>query len=169
MSQPSPNHSKSIERTLFEGALGLSDPDERRAFLEQTCQGNPALREKLEKLLNNRDRAEDFFDVPPVKMPAGVTRMAVLEGEEGAPFFGRYQVSRAAAGKGLDQASLRDGASDLALPGSFAPGADGELARVVVLSGDRAQAAYDLHDRLGAHRIEQLPPHPPSERLGPRE
>jgi serine/threonine protein kinase len=85
MSQPSPNHSKSIERTLFEGALGLSDPDERRAFLDQTCQGNPALREKLEKLLNNRDRAEDFFDVPPVKMPAGVTRMAVLEGEEGAP------------------------------------------------------------------------------------
>jgi serine/threonine protein kinase len=85
MSQPSPNHSKSIERTLFEGALSLSDPDERRAFLDQTCQGNPALREKLEKLLNNRDRAEDFFDLPPVKMPAGVTRMAILEGEEGAP------------------------------------------------------------------------------------
>ena len=85
MNQPSPNHSKSIERTLFEGALGLSDPDERHAFLDQTCQGNPALRAKLEKLLNNRDRAEDFFDMPPVKMPAGVTRMAVLEGEEGAP------------------------------------------------------------------------------------
>jgi serine/threonine protein kinase len=85
MNPASPNHSKSIERTLFEGALGLSDPDERRAFLDQTCQGNPALREKLEKLLSNRDRAEDFFDVPPVKMPVGVTRMAVLEGEEGAP------------------------------------------------------------------------------------
>ncbi|HEY8960678.1 MAG TPA: serine/threonine-protein kinase, partial [Luteolibacter sp.] len=85
MNPPLPDHSKSIERTLFEGALGLSDPEEQSAFLDQTCQGNPALREKLEKLLTLRDRADDFFDLPPPKMPAAVTRMAILEGEDGAP------------------------------------------------------------------------------------
>ena len=76
---------KSIERTLFEAAAGLTDPAERNAFLARTCQDDPHLRGRLEKLLALRDRAEDFFDVPPVKMPAGVTRMAILEGEEEGP------------------------------------------------------------------------------------
>ncbi len=76
------DYSKSIERTLFEAAAGVADPAERAAFLDRTCQGDPDLRQRLEKLLALRDQAEDFFDVP-VKMPAGVTRMAILEGEEG--------------------------------------------------------------------------------------
>jgi hypothetical protein len=75
--------SKSIERTLFEAACGLTDPAERAAFLARTCHGDPEMRGRLEKLLALEERAEDFFDVPPVKIPAGVTRMAILEGEEG--------------------------------------------------------------------------------------
>ena len=78
--------SKSIERTLFEAAAGVADPAERAAFLDRTCHGDPELRLRLEKLLELQDRAEDFFDVPPVKIPAGVTRMAILEGEEGEAF-----------------------------------------------------------------------------------
>src|SRR5688500_10991004 len=78
--------SKSIERTLFEAAAGVADPAERAAFLDRTCHGDPELRGRLEKLLELQDRAEDFFDVPPVKIPAGVTRMAILEGEEGEAF-----------------------------------------------------------------------------------
>jgi serine/threonine protein kinase len=80
--------SKSIERTLFEAAAGVADPAERAAFLDRTCHEDPELRGRLEKLLELQDRAEEFFDVPPVKIPAGVTRMAILEGEEGAAFSG---------------------------------------------------------------------------------
>jgi serine/threonine protein kinase len=74
--------SKNIERTLFEAAAGIAEPAERAAFLDRTCHGDPELRGRLEKLLAVQDRAEDFFDVPPVKLPAGMTRMAILEGEE---------------------------------------------------------------------------------------
>ena len=80
--------SRSIERTLFEAAAGVSDLAERAAFLDRTCHGDPELRGRLDKLLELQDRAEDFFDVPPVKIPAGVTRMAILEGEEGEAFAG---------------------------------------------------------------------------------
>jgi hypothetical protein len=80
--------SKSTERTLFEAAAGVADAAERAAFLDRTCQGDPELRERLERLLELQDRAEDFFDIPPVKIPAGVTRMAILEGEEGAALSG---------------------------------------------------------------------------------
>ncbi len=80
---PAPmDFSKSIERTLFEAAAGVADPAERAAFLDRTCQGDSELRQRLEKLLELQDRAEDFFDMP-VKMPAGVTQMAIIEGEEG--------------------------------------------------------------------------------------
>ena len=78
------DYSKSIERALFEAAAGIAEPAEREAFLDHTCQGDPELRGRLENLLALQDRAEDFFDVPPVKMPASVTRIAILEGEEGA-------------------------------------------------------------------------------------
>jgi hypothetical protein len=76
------DYSKSIERTLFEAAAGLAEAEERAAFLDRTCHGDPELRGRLEKLLALQGRAEDFFDVPPVKMPAGVARMAILEGDE---------------------------------------------------------------------------------------
>ena len=78
--------SKSIERTLFEAASGIADQVERNAFLDRTCRGDPSLRARLEGLLNLQERAEDFFDVPPVKIPVAVTRIAILEGEEGTAF-----------------------------------------------------------------------------------
>ena len=71
--------SKSIERTLFEAASGIADQVERNAFLDRTCHGDPSLRARLEGLLNLQERAEDFFDVPPVKIPVAVTRIAILE------------------------------------------------------------------------------------------
>jgi eukaryotic-like serine/threonine-protein kinase len=54
---------KQIERTLFEGALDLHDPEVREAFLAQSCNGNPALRARLEKLLDAQPQAESFFDI----------------------------------------------------------------------------------------------------------
>ncbi len=77
------DYAKSIERVLFEAAAGIADPAERAAFLDRACHGDPELRGQLEKLLALQDDAEDFFDIPAVKMPAGVDKIAILEGEEG--------------------------------------------------------------------------------------
>lgn len=79
------DYGKIVEHTLFEAAAGLADPEQRIAFLDQSCHGNQGLRARLDELLGSLDRAEDFFDLPPVKIPSGVTRMAILDGEEGVP------------------------------------------------------------------------------------
>ena len=54
--------SKTIERTLFEGASSIDAPEEREAFLDQTCHGMPELRQRLEKLLRLRESADRFFE-----------------------------------------------------------------------------------------------------------
>jgi serine/threonine protein kinase len=79
------DYGKIVEHTLFEAAAGLADPEQRSAFLDQSCHGNQGLRARLDELLGSLDRAEDFFDLPSVKIPSGVTRMAILDGEEGVP------------------------------------------------------------------------------------
>ncbi|MEF8796864.1 MAG: serine/threonine-protein kinase [Salinivenus sp.] len=38
------------------------DPDERAAFLDEACDGEPAIRQKVEALLAAEDRAPDFLD-----------------------------------------------------------------------------------------------------------
>jgi eukaryotic-like serine/threonine-protein kinase len=98
------DYSKGIEHTLFEVASGMTDPAERSAFLDKTCQGDPAMRDRLEKLLNVRGKADNFFDMPPVRMPADMSRIAVLEGEDqparsqavdlvgGGAFIGRFKL-----------------------------------------------------------------------------
>ena len=43
-------------------ALKLSDPDERRAWLERACAGDEALRREVESLLTAFEQAGDFFD-----------------------------------------------------------------------------------------------------------
>lgn len=57
---------KQIERALFEVAQELNDPAVRAAFLDQSCNGNAALRSRLEKLLAVRRSAEEFFNVSPL-------------------------------------------------------------------------------------------------------
>jgi serine/threonine protein kinase len=76
------DYSKAIELTLFEAASDMTDPAERGAFLDKTCHGDPGMRDRLENLLTLRREADSFFDMPPVKMPADMSRIAVLEGEE---------------------------------------------------------------------------------------
>lgn len=49
------------EESLFEAALDLSDPAERRAFLDKACGQDKALRERIERLLSLAKRADDLF------------------------------------------------------------------------------------------------------------
>src|SRR5438067_13543511 len=60
------SHSKKIEVSLFEAARELDDPAMRAEFLDQTCQGNAPLRQRLEKLLTLDATADEFFSIAPM-------------------------------------------------------------------------------------------------------
>src|SRR5687767_8040660 len=53
--------SEEAER-LYEQALAL-EPEDRTAFLEEACRGDPRLHEELVSLLEQAEAADDFFDV----------------------------------------------------------------------------------------------------------
>ena len=59
--------SKQIEKALFEAAQELTDPAVRVAFLDQSCHGQPALRDRLEKLLAVQPSADEFFRAVPLR------------------------------------------------------------------------------------------------------
>src|SRR5262249_6410241 len=52
------------EQTLFIEALEREDPAERAAFLDRACVADPALRERVERLLRHHQQADDFLDAP---------------------------------------------------------------------------------------------------------
>src|SRR5947209_313735 len=59
------------EASIFLEALQKPSPDERAAFLDQACGGNPELRRSVELLLRAHDRAGGFLADSPA--PLGVT------------------------------------------------------------------------------------------------
>lgn len=88
-----------IEQLLFDVASGLTDDEERRAFLDYVCGGNPELRKLLDGMLEVRADAEKFFAVP-VQPPTGRAEGVLSNGEEelGAR-IGRYRlIERIGAG-----------------------------------------------------------------------
>jgi eukaryotic-like serine/threonine-protein kinase len=58
---------------IFYSALEIKLPDQRRAFLDRMCQGEPALRSVVEKMLASQTKAEEFF------REGGVVRLPVKE------------------------------------------------------------------------------------------
>ena len=70
------------EQSLFEAALDFADPAQRRAFLDQACGEDKALRQRIEQLLALSNSADAFFtecapaleqaaaDVDPAQIPA---------------------------------------------------------------------------------------------------
>src|SRR5690348_18003748 len=49
------------EESLFETARGLTDPARRRAFLDEACGEDAALRRKIDELVTAAERADEFF------------------------------------------------------------------------------------------------------------
>jgi serine/threonine protein kinase len=49
------------EEELFDAARNIADPAARRAFLDGACDGDPALRGRIDNLLKAAAAAEDFF------------------------------------------------------------------------------------------------------------
>ncbi|WP_165253649.1 serine/threonine-protein kinase, partial [Paludisphaera soli] len=70
------------EESLFAEALERTTPDERRAYLEEACAGDPALRARVERLLAAYEGAGGLLDAPPSASPAG----------RGATIAGRYEL-----------------------------------------------------------------------------
>src|SRR6058998_3277045 len=56
------NDSRQQEETLFDAARKLSDPIQRKAFLDAACAENPQLRRRLEVLLSAEPAADRFFE-----------------------------------------------------------------------------------------------------------
>jgi eukaryotic-like serine/threonine-protein kinase len=64
------------EQTLFAEALERVDPQERAAFLDQACQGDPALRARIERLLAQHEHAGGFLESSPVPRAATIDEPA---------------------------------------------------------------------------------------------
>jgi serine/threonine protein kinase len=55
------NDPMAVENAIFETALQLADPDQRRAFLERTFQGDPQGRREMEELVELAGTSSAFF------------------------------------------------------------------------------------------------------------
>jgi hypothetical protein len=60
------------EETIFATALELHTPGERAAFLDEACDGDAGLRQRVEALLGAHDRAANFMERPAVEQIAAV-------------------------------------------------------------------------------------------------
>src|SRR5690242_21214795 len=58
------------EETVFATALEKETPAQRAAFLDEACAGDPALRRRVEALLESHSGADAFLDKPAVQCAA---------------------------------------------------------------------------------------------------
>jgi serine/threonine protein kinase len=91
---PEETVNREIERVLFEAAMDLADPEERREFLERACKEESALRARLDKLLALRPVAERFFDDSLQGAPGSATSngSTAVDGDVVATRIGRYKL-----------------------------------------------------------------------------
>jgi hypothetical protein len=52
------------ERDIFDAALAMGDPDQRAAYLDRTCAGNPGLGEHIDGLLSADGQVGSFLEAP---------------------------------------------------------------------------------------------------------
>ena len=86
-----------VEQALFAATLEFPDPAHREAFLEKACAGDPALRSRIQALLDAHFRAEDFFDfVPPPPRPDPSDGVPVREhaSDSDQAYIGPYRIVR---------------------------------------------------------------------------
>lgn len=85
------------EQSIFLAALDIADPTERGAYLDETCGGDPALRQQVEELLAAHERSGEFLKVPALRqIAAGAGNGQPSPGEtsaEGANAKGEIDLS----------------------------------------------------------------------------
>src|SRR5947208_2141958 len=77
------NNARQQEETLFDAARKLTDPAQRKAFLDAACADNAELRDRLVNLLSGAEGADKFFE------ESGAALNAVVEPPE--PSMGEDQ------------------------------------------------------------------------------
>ncbi len=83
--------SGSNEETIFIEALQLSAPEERAAYLDKTCGDDPALRERVERMLSAEQKADRFLASDPLQVDQ--TGRATSDGSEAVgSMIGRYKL-----------------------------------------------------------------------------
>ncbi len=85
------------EEVLFDEARRIVDPAAQAAFLERSCHGDPALRERLAELLNFEPQAEKFFSGVVENISAGSleeisSEAANVRDEQIGTVIGRYKI-----------------------------------------------------------------------------
>jgi hypothetical protein len=68
------------EEAVFLAALDRNTPEERAAFLDGACAGNPQLRRRIEALLQSHEQTGSFLNGPPVDLEAIAHRRMDAEG-----------------------------------------------------------------------------------------
>ncbi|MES2474323.1 MAG: serine/threonine-protein kinase [Verrucomicrobiota bacterium] len=81
-----------IEEVLYEALVGLDDPQQRVAFLDQTCKDSPGLRRRLEKMIDLHDEAEKFFTIAPATDESGMGSPDDDAAEGPGTRIGRYRL-----------------------------------------------------------------------------
>jgi eukaryotic-like serine/threonine-protein kinase len=87
MNRPDP-----VEEAIFQGAQQLGGPEQRAAYLDEACAGNPKLRRRIERLLEAGDQAKRFFEA---QGPGPVATVALDPGPVRERFgdrIGRYKL-----------------------------------------------------------------------------
>src|SRR6516225_9280206 len=77
------------EQSLFIEALEREDPAERAAYLDRACAGDPALRQRIERLLQRHQQAGSFLDAPAPPLAATLDEPA---GERPGAAVGPYRL-----------------------------------------------------------------------------
>jgi serine/threonine protein kinase/WD40 repeat protein len=79
------------EETVFEAALHLP-PAHRDEYLDQACKQDPALRQRVTKLLSALDRAKDFLNEPAVAGPMKTQLVLPPEISQAGQIIGHYKL-----------------------------------------------------------------------------
>jgi WD40 repeat protein len=77
-------------RAIFLNALEIEDREQRKAYLDDACQGDEKLRADVEGLLKAHERAGDFLEAPLVASNATLDSLPRIDGP--GAVIGRYQL-----------------------------------------------------------------------------
>src|SRR5687768_10251733 len=71
--------SRASERSIFVTALDLASPAERAAYLEEACSADPAMRSRVEALLDSHARIGEFLETPALEQMGHAGRAPASE------------------------------------------------------------------------------------------
>jgi serine/threonine-protein kinase len=144
-------------RAVFDNAL-RRDPEERGAFLDEACAGNPRLRSEVTSLLDAHDRAGHFMEAPDARLSADLTAGAPADWATGrvvGPYILRHELGR--GGMGVVYLADDTRLSRRVALKALAPGVGREPGRRERLRQEARAAAGVIHRDLKPENVIRTP------------